>query len=124
VSKWYPLLQWMKHRWKARRRHGVHSPFVYHFSETVLHHSGNQPLQTRLEQFFHTYDIQYHIEDIQKAHENTVVLVKGIHQSPEKTVSWNVAIADSRVTMSIDLYSYGVLLFHKEFLEKQHFVLR
>jgi hypothetical protein len=33
----YSIIQYLKYRWRAKGRHGTHSPFVYDFIEKILH---------------------------------------------------------------------------------------
>lgn len=39
----YFISQWIRHRLKAKGRHGVHSPFVYDFVEQILNRRFNIP---------------------------------------------------------------------------------
>lgn len=36
----HALSEWVKYRWRAKGRHGVHSPFVYDFVDKGLHRKG------------------------------------------------------------------------------------
>lgn len=52
------------------------------------------------------------------------VVLTGIHKTKEHTKSWQQVCMNPRVRMSIDMYGVGMLLFRKEFKERQHFVLK
>lgn len=47
-----------------------------------------------------------------------------IHWSREMEQAWAEICADHRVTLSIDLFSIGLVFVRKEQLEKQHFIIR
>jgi predicted O-methyltransferase YrrM len=57
-------------------------------------------------------------------HEHSIVVFDDIHWSSEMELAWNTIIADSRVTLTIDLFFLGVAFFKKEFKVKQHFAIR
>lgn len=54
----------------------------------------------------------------------SMVVAPLIHSTPAHTAAWNNLCKMDQVTMSLDLYGIGVLLFRKEFKKKQHFVLK
>lgn len=56
--------------------------------------------------------------------ESSVVIFDDIHWSPEMHAAWQIIKRDSRVTLSIDLFYFGIVFFKKEFKEKQDFVLK
>jgi len=53
-----------------------------------------------------------------------MVVVVGNHLSAGHNQMWKLMSNDPAVTMTIDLWGFGILLYRKEFKEKQHFVLR
>lgn len=57
-------------------------------------------------------------------HPEQVVLIPSIHHTAVHTETWDNLRQDEVVTLSIDLYKTGILLFRKEFAGQQHFVLR
>jgi predicted O-methyltransferase YrrM len=56
-------------------------------------------------------------------HERTVLLLDDIHWSKGMNAAWEKLSADTRVTLSLDFFHYGALLFMKG-REKEHFRLR
>jgi predicted O-methyltransferase YrrM len=56
-------------------------------------------------------------------HNNTVVVIDDIHHSPEMEQAWEHLITRSDVTISLDFFHCGWLLFRKE-SSKEHFRLR
>jgi len=54
----------------------------------------------------------------------SVIVITGIHKTAAHTGAWKKLAANDKVSMSIDLYGIGLLLFKEEFKEKQHFVLK
>ena len=53
-----------------------------------------------------------------------VLIVPGVHKTPEHTEQWNALVADERIMLTIDLFDAGLLINRADFKEKQHFVLR
>lgn len=147
----HAVCQYILFRLHARGRHGTHSPFVYHFVEQVLRNKHGKgavsDTATLLAQLSAVYgmpiadtlvdpaSIMLLPESMPQDWETciakyTSVLSKGfvvlpaIHRTAQHTLHWDVAIMQSSVTMSIDLYHTGLLLSRTEFKEKQHFILR
>lgn len=56
--------------------------------------------------------------------EYSVIIFDDIHWSPGMEEAWNTIKDHPAVTLSIDLFFVGLVFFRKEFLEKQHFVIR
>lgn len=57
------------------------------------------------------------------AHEGSLFVFADIHWSPDMEQAWETMRMDPRVTISIDLFDFGLLFFRKENKEKQHFTL-
>lgn len=55
--------------------------------------------------------------------EDTVLVFEGIHHSHHTEVAWEAVKANEDVTLSMDLYSLGIVFF-REGIEKQDFVLK
>ncbi len=53
-----------------------------------------------------------------------MAILSGIHATALHTDQWRQCCDHSSVTLSIDLYGMGLLLFNKDFKVKQHFVLK
>jgi len=56
-------------------------------------------------------------------HNNTMLLVKNIHQNKENTDIWEQMKGNEKVTVSVDMFHCGVLFFRKE-QAKEHFKIR
>ena len=59
----------------------------------------------------------------QKANADTVFIFNDIYLSHEMKEAWNTIISDQQVTISIDLFHFGVVFFRSG-IEKQHFMLK
>lgn len=55
---------------------------------------------------------------------DSIIIFDDIHWSEDMEVAWDLIKNDEMVTCSIDLFFFGIVFFKKEFLDKQHFVLR
>ncbi len=55
---------------------------------------------------------------------NTMLVFDDIHWSKEMKQAWEEIKKDAQITMTIDLFYFGIVLFKKEFKEKEHFILR
>ncbi len=59
-----------------------------------------------------------------RTHDYSCLVFDDIHWSEEMEAAWEKIRTDDRVTLSIDLFFIGLVFFRKEFLQKQHFVIR
>lgn len=55
---------------------------------------------------------------------DTILILDDIHWSAEMEEAWKQCKESSIVTLSIDLFFIGILIFRKEIKEKQHFLIR
>lgn len=56
-------------------------------------------------------------------HNDTVVVVEGIHRSPEMQKIWNDLCRKTQVRVSIDIFRWGLIFFRKQ-QAKEHFIVR
>lgn len=127
----HAFVEYLKYRWKAKSRHGIHSPFVYHLIDECLLADGI-PLRKRIEKYFEGNPITIINDAPQKWEESlignlnteNILVIEDIHITATHTKAWNNLIENKHVILSIDLYDIGLLFFKKEFKVKQHFVLK
>lgn len=125
----HSFIEYIKYRRRAKGRHGVHSPFVFEFIEKVLRDKSDIPFQKKLTHHFIGQKVfMYHnmppVEWGKDKAADVIVVIKGIHKIRAFTERWNELYADKAVTLSIDIFGYGLLFFNPDFKEKQHFVLK
>ncbi|WP_108423483.1 hypothetical protein [Flagellimonas amoyensis] len=58
-----------------------------------------------------------------KLHNDSMILVDGIHQNEEKAEDWKMLIASPKITVSIDMFHCGAIFIRKEQV-KEHFTIR
>jgi len=68
--------------------------------------------------------IQYFETILAKTNNDSIVILDDIHWSEEMEQAWKYCKDHSSVTLSIDLFFIGILVFRKEVKEKQHFSIR
>lgn len=68
--------------------------------------------------------IRYFSECISHISHNGMMIFDDIHWSKEMNTAWQKIYTDDKVTLSIDLFYFGIVMTNTDFLEKQHFVLR
>ena len=68
--------------------------------------------------------IQYFETIVSKTDNFSIVILDDIHWSEEMEQAWEYCMNHPAVTLSIDLFFIGILIFRKEIREKQHFVIR
>jgi predicted O-methyltransferase YrrM len=59
-----------------------------------------------------------------KAQEYTILIFDDIYWSPEMTDAWQAIKSDPRVSLTIDIYRFGIVFMHRDKLAKEDFILR
>ena len=73
-------------------------------------------------QYQHT--INYFHQLLDKSDNDTILIFDDIHWSMGMEQAWEEIKTNDRVRCTIDLFFMGLVLFRKEFMEKQHFQIR
>lgn len=68
--------------------------------------------------------IRYYKAIWKNLHENSMLILMGVHASTEMEKAWKEIQQDDAVTLSIDLFCMGLVFFRKEFRVKQHISIR
>jgi predicted O-methyltransferase YrrM len=61
---------------------------------------------------------------LQKSNDQSIFIFDDIHWSSEMEEAWNEIQQHPSVTLTIDLFFIGLVIFRKDFKSKQHFVIR
>jgi len=74
----------------------------------------------------HLYEptMYYFKQLLEHIHDKSILIFTGIHKSAEMEQAWKEIQEVEAVTLSIDLFSLGIVLFRKEFRTKQHISIR
>lgn len=67
--------------------------------------------------------IAYFRKCMEYAHEGSIFVFDDIHWTQGMENAWHKIIADPRVTLSIDMYYFGIVFFRSEFQQKEHIAL-
>jgi len=67
--------------------------------------------------------LNYFNQCVTKAHENTVFIFDDIHWSDGMEAAWNSIKADDRVSITVDIFWFG-LVFFKKGVAKQNFIVK
>ena len=68
--------------------------------------------------------IAYFNHLLKHAHEQTIFVFDDIHWSSDMETAWRQIQSHEKVTMTIDLFFFGIVLIKKDFKEPQHFRIR
>jgi predicted O-methyltransferase YrrM len=72
----------------------------------------------------HKPTLHYFEQILGKAHNDTLLVFDDIHWSSEMEEAWKIIRAHPSVRCTIDLFFIGIVIFRREFQEKQHFTIR
>jgi len=66
----------------------------------------------------------YFNQCLDRAHAETIFIFDDIHWSAEMNEAWNEIKAHPQITLSLDVFQFGICFFRKEKLAKEEFTLR
>jgi len=129
----HSIVELLKYKWKAKGRHGIHSPFVYNLVDIGLKGTGST--EQKIKKYLKDYQIQLidsspgnwsaqFESSLPQATGNVMIWIQNIHQTKQHTQAWTEIYMSGPVSLSLDLYDFGLLFFNKDIKEKQHFVLK
>jgi len=129
----HSIVELLKYKWKAKGRHGIHSPFVYNLVDKGLKGAGSA--EQKIKKYLKDYQIlpidsnpeswnSLFESYLPQATDSVMIWIHNIHQTKQHTVAWAEIYKSGSVSLSLDLYDFGLLFFNKDIKEKQHFVLK
>lgn len=68
--------------------------------------------------------LEYFHQLLHKVHNHSILVFDDIHWSREMEEAWDTIKYHADVRCTVDLFFLGIVLFRKEFKEKQHFAIR
>ena len=68
--------------------------------------------------------LSYFNQCLQKANDDSIFIFDDIHWSEEMHEAWKVIKAHPQITLTLDVFQFGICFFRKEKLAKEEFVLR
>ncbi|MDR0418963.1 MAG: hypothetical protein LBH34_01970 [Prevotellaceae bacterium] len=119
---------------RYRNGHGVHSPFMYHFTVNILSRKRGKDegkdkvtrLISRFELFCKENNLQLikinTLADIPSLKENNLAYIPYPYQSKENIRIWNQLQRNKLVSVSCDIYKIG-FVFTLPKLQKQHYCM-
>ncbi len=74
----------------------------------------------------HRYEptMRYFHQIMEKSHAGTILIFDDIYWSTEMTQAWEEIKADPRITLTIDIYRFGIAFLHQDKMAKEDFILR
>ncbi len=74
----------------------------------------------------HRYEptIRYFHQLMEKSHEGTILIFDDIYWSTEMTQAWEEIKRDPRITLTIDIYRFGIAFLRQDKMAKEDFILR
>jgi len=68
--------------------------------------------------------MNYFKQALEKKNVNSIFVFDDIYWSEEMQQAWKEICAHNEVTLSLDLFYFGIVFFRTENKEKEHFVLK
>ena len=113
------LLSYLRYVMKRKNEYHIHSPFVFALYTKVIR--GHQPDALKELGIESTKTVTE--GEIPEIDHTVMYVMEGIHENKKKETFWNTICGHPDVTLTIDLYDKG-LVFYREGMEKQNFVLK
>ena len=74
--------------------------------------------------FYKEIILEYFYQSLSHKHENSIFIFDNIYRSKEMNDVWGEIKKHPQVTLTIDLFQFGICFFRKDKLAKENFVLR
>jgi predicted O-methyltransferase YrrM len=68
--------------------------------------------------------LNYFLAAVPKIHNDSIVVLDDIYWSDEMQQAWQKIKQHESVRCTIDLFQFGLIFFRKEFMEREHFILK
>ena len=113
------LASYLRYVMRRKNAFHIHSPFVYALYTKVI--LGGQPEALKTLGIERTEPVKE--GEIPVCDHSVMYVMEDNHKNKKKEAFWNTICSHPDVTLTIDLYDKG-MVFYREGMEKQHFVLK